>query len=189
MAPNGAGRFFFRLIQTLPTFWATRILILRIFWGIFVGSQISGLGTASAWLGPPTWAQLGPKWVGPSWVQARNLGPKEIQKIKTLKIKIRVAQNVGKVWISSQKILLAPFGAIWDHFLRGPEKSENLNFFLIFAILPVWGPCCYPVQFDALVAPVPFVGPQPPYQPLCWSYRYYPENAGVTPQYQSWDDG
>ena len=31
MAPNGAGRFFFRLIQTLPTFWAERILILRIF--------------------------------------------------------------------------------------------------------------------------------------------------------------
>ena len=23
MAPNGAGKFFFRLIQTLPTFWAT----------------------------------------------------------------------------------------------------------------------------------------------------------------------
>ena len=34
MAPNRAGRFFFRLIQTLPTFWAERILILRIliFW-------------------------------------------------------------------------------------------------------------------------------------------------------------
>ena len=31
MAPNGAGRFFFRLIQTLPTFWAEWILILRIF--------------------------------------------------------------------------------------------------------------------------------------------------------------
>ena len=31
MAPNGAGSCFFLLIQTLPTFWATRILILRIF--------------------------------------------------------------------------------------------------------------------------------------------------------------
>ena len=42
MAANGAGRCFFLLIQSLPTFWATRILILRIciFW-IFVGSQIS----------------------------------------------------------------------------------------------------------------------------------------------------
>ena len=30
MALNGAGRFFFRPIQTLPTFWATWISILRI---------------------------------------------------------------------------------------------------------------------------------------------------------------
>ena len=36
MAPNGAGKVLFRLIQTLPTFRATRILILRIFiFGIF----------------------------------------------------------------------------------------------------------------------------------------------------------
>ena len=33
-APNEAGKIFFRLIQTLPTFWAERIWILRIpiFW-------------------------------------------------------------------------------------------------------------------------------------------------------------
>ena len=31
MAPNGAGRFFFQLKKILPTFWAERILILRIF--------------------------------------------------------------------------------------------------------------------------------------------------------------
>ena len=31
MAPNRARRIFFLLIQTLPTFWAERILILRIF--------------------------------------------------------------------------------------------------------------------------------------------------------------
>ena len=30
MAPNGALEVFFRLIQTLPTFWAERIWILRI---------------------------------------------------------------------------------------------------------------------------------------------------------------
>ena len=33
-------------------------------------------------------------------------------KIKILKIQIRSAQNVGKVWISSKKILPALFGAI-----------------------------------------------------------------------------
>ena len=36
IAPNGAGSCFFVLIQTFSTFWATRILILRIcFFGIF----------------------------------------------------------------------------------------------------------------------------------------------------------
>ena len=54
MAPNGAGRFFFRLIQTLPTFWATRILILRIFifwiFLIFPAHAKNDLG----------WPQMGP---------------------------------------------------------------------------------------------------------------------------------
>ena len=31
MAPNRAGMIFFLLTQTLPTFWAERILILRMF--------------------------------------------------------------------------------------------------------------------------------------------------------------
>ena len=75
--------------------------------------------------GPSGWAQAGPKWVGPSWAQARNLGPKKIQNLKIIKIKIHVAQNVGKVWISRKKILLAPFGAISANFLRGPEKIKK----------------------------------------------------------------
>ena len=52
-APNGAGTFFFRHKKTLPTFWAERILILRIliFW-IFLGSQISGLGPLGPHVGP-----------------------------------------------------------------------------------------------------------------------------------------
>ena len=37
MAPNGARIIFFLLIQTLPTFWAERILISRFFiFGIFL---------------------------------------------------------------------------------------------------------------------------------------------------------
>ena len=74
------------------------------FWDFF-GSQISGLG--------------------PSWAQARNFGPNKNTKNTILKIKIRSAQNVDKVWISRKKILLAPFGPIWAHFLRGPEKSKT----------------------------------------------------------------
>ena len=42
-----------------------------------------------------------------------------------IKIKIRVAQNVGKVWISRKKNLPAPFGAIPGNLLRGPEKLEK----------------------------------------------------------------
>ena len=80
----------------------------------------------SGWaiLGPSGWAQAGPKWVGPSWAQARNLGPPK----QILEIKIHVAQNVGKVWMSRKKILLAPFGPIWAHFLRGPEKNKKSVF-------------------------------------------------------------
>ena len=61
--PKWARGIFFLLIQTLPTFWAERILILRIFiFGIFWAPT----------LGPP-WAQLGPSLgpgLGPGWYTA-----------------------------------------------------------------------------------------------------------------------
>ena len=41
-----------------------------------------------------------------------KFGVQKIKKIKFLKIQIRSAQNVGKVWIGRKKILLALFGAI-----------------------------------------------------------------------------
>ena len=142
MAPNGAGSFFvFRLIQTLPTVWATRILILRVLFLIFLDpkfpdfqvpdSQIvkvsgelrsyfsTSIVKVSGSICTSSWAQARPKWVGPSWAQvgpswaqARNLGPQKKQKIKILKIQIRSAQNDGKVWISRTK---NPSGPIWAH--------------------------------------------------------------------------
>mgnify|MGYP003336349775 CR=1 FL=1 len=66
-----------------------------------------------------------------------EFGIQKIQKMKILKIKIRSAQNVGKVWISRKKILLASFGPIWAHFLRGPEKCKKST---IFAYFPWWAP-------------------------------------------------
>ena len=57
MAPNGAGKVFFRLIQTLPTFWAERIWILSIFifdifWNLWISrSQISKIWPLAG-LGP-----------------------------------------------------------------------------------------------------------------------------------------
>ena len=44
--------------------------------------------------------------------KSRNMGPKSQKNIEILEIQIRSAQNVGKVWISRNKILLALFGAI-----------------------------------------------------------------------------
>ena len=42
----------------------------------------------------------------------RKFGVQKIKKRKLLKIQIRSAQNVGKVWISRKKTLPALFGAI-----------------------------------------------------------------------------
>ena len=75
MGPDGpkwGQEDFFLLIQTKPTFWATRILNLRffsvvVFFGIPIfqisRSQISKF--PEIWLGPslgPAWTQLGPDW-------------------------------------------------------------------------------------------------------------------------------
>ena len=67
------------------------------------------------------------KWMrpGPGIWKSGKFGIEKIPKMKILKIKIRVAQNVGKVWISRKKQLPASFGAISGNFLHGPEKSKN----------------------------------------------------------------
>ena len=72
--PKWGGDAFFRHKKTLPTFWAERILILRIF--IFWIFWAPTLGPAWAQLGPglgpslgPAWARLGPS-LGPAWAQA-----------------------------------------------------------------------------------------------------------------------
>ena len=45
-------------------------------------------------------------------LEIQKFGVQKIKKIKILKIQIRSAKNVGKVWISRKKILPALFGAI-----------------------------------------------------------------------------
>ena len=100
--------------------------------------------------GPSGWAQAWPK-LGPSRAQARNLGPKKKQKIKILKIKIHVAQNVGKVWISRKKNLPAPFGASQAIFCVGRKNRKDVIFLPIF----LGGPIC---PFHILERPGP-IGP------------------------------
>ena len=68
--PKWGQEDFFLLIQTLPTFWATRILILRIFifwifWAPNLGPAWAQLGPG---LGPGLGLGLGPG-LGPAWAQ------------------------------------------------------------------------------------------------------------------------
>ena len=106
---------------------------------------------------PSGWAQAGPKWVGPSRAQVGGpkpeiWSPTKIKKIKILKIQIHSAQNIGKIWISRGKIILATFGSISSNFFLGLENARNRLFLSIFlgpmaAIFldgPVSSPCCYP---------------------------------------------
>ena len=44
--------------------------------------------------------------------EIQKFGVQKMKKMKILKIQIRSAQNVGKVWISRKTILLALFGVI-----------------------------------------------------------------------------
>ena len=92
--------------------------------GVRLGSESSS-GGAGGGAGAGVWAQARAqaREIWKSGTQkSGNLRSKKIQKIQILKIKIRSAQNVGKVWISRKKILLTPFGPIWAHFLRGPKN-------------------------------------------------------------------
>ena len=78
-------------------------------------------------------------------LEIQKLGVQTIPKITILKIKIRVSQNVRKVWISRKKTSWPHFMPFQAVFLRGPEKSKkNTCVSSISAIYPLWGPCCYP---------------------------------------------
>ena len=57
----------------------------------------------------------------------------KIQKFQIIKIKIRVAQNVGKVWISRKKQFLAPLGPFQSNFCmdrKNPKHDGILHIFL-----------------------------------------------------------
>ena len=89
--------------------------------GVRLGSEGSSVGGGGVW-------------------KSRNLeiwefGVQQIKKIKILKIQIRSVQNVGKVWISQEKILLAPFGAYLRIGSHGPKKIKNVENIVYFPLL------------------------------------------------------
>ena len=63
--------------------------------------------------------------------KSRKLGPLPPSK-KNHKIKFHSAQHVDKVWISREKILLAPFGAISGHLSMDHKKYKNMYLFAAF---------------------------------------------------------
>ena len=126
--PKCGREVFFRLIQTLPTFWATWILILRIFVDLLDPRPRPGLGRT--WAGRRTvrgtsttrprhlWTtklvrseELGQYRENPiSASPVRGICRTKNLKKRNLKIKICVAQNVGQVWISRKQNLLIFLG-------------------------------------------------------------------------------
>ena len=71
--------------------------------------------------------------------------PKNLKKMKVLKIQIRSAQNVGKVWISRKKSSWphsGPSQAIFSMDWKNAKNAKNLPIFLggpRGPIHPVWG--------------------------------------------------
>ena len=75
-----------------------------------------------------------------------------MEKIKILKIQIRSAKNVGKVWISREKSsrpYLGPSEAIFSIGRKNRKNAKNLPIFLGWPMGPYspgLGPCCYPPE-------------------------------------------
>ena len=96
-----------------------------------------------------------------------KFGIQKMRKIKNLKIQIRSAQNVGKVWISRKKILPAPFGAIPGIFSMDRKKTKKAKMFPIFLGgwagigMTCWA-CCR-AELPRLRSPSPW-WPRPPHK-------------------------
>ena len=89
-------------------------------------------------ISPPLQARPGPaqaKFGKSGDLEIQKFWIHKMKKVEILKFQILSSQNVGKVWISWKKIILAPFGAIPGHFLHGSEKCKKCT---KFAYFPWW---------------------------------------------------
>ena len=78
----------------------------------------------------PSWAQAGPK-PGPS----QKFGTQHKSNKKILKIKIRVAQNVGKVWIGRKKKSWPHLGPSGPIFCEGRKNAKNVKKDCLFPLV------------------------------------------------------
>ena len=79
---------------------------------------------AQAWPGPAQ-ARPGARFWKSGDLEIQKVGIQKISKMKILKIQIRSAQNVGKVWISWKKTSRCQFGAIPGNCFHGPKKIKK----------------------------------------------------------------
>ena len=121
------------VINTLPPFWAERMLILRTFAVLIFeipNFHISDLRDTEG----PTWpkAQAWPSpaqgWPGPDFWGPGNLGPGNLEMLDPKKSKRYRTQNLcrpkRRQGVDWNKILLAPF-VISGNFLHGPEYLKK----------------------------------------------------------------
>ena len=94
-------------------------------------------------LGPSGWAQAGPKWVGPSWAQARNLGPQKIQKkiSKSKSVLPKMSARSGLVGKKSSWPHLGPSGPIFCVGRKSPKNAKENAYFPRWANGP-YSPLC-----------------------------------------------
>ena len=88
----------------------------------------------------PAQAQPGARFWKSGDLEIQKFGSQQIKQLKVFKIQIRSTQNIGNVWISREKMLLAPFGAISVYFLYGPEQMQKLKNkkHIIFSLVGQW---------------------------------------------------
>ena len=107
--------------------------------GVRLGSESSSAG-GSVWKSG-TWRSGNLEIWGPGnpeiWrsgdLVIQKFGVHKMEKIEILKNQIRSAQNVGKVWISRKKILLAhlgPCGPIFCVGRKNAQLSKKMHIFL-----------------------------------------------------------
>ena len=63
-----------------------------------------------------------------------------MSKMKTLRMQIRSAQNVGKVWIRREKSSRPHLGPSQANFVQGPKKSKNMLQICLFSLVGQWAP-------------------------------------------------
>ena len=102
--------------------------------------------------GPRGWALVGPKVGGPTWgprgPKPEIWDPKKIQKINILKIKIRSAQNVGKVFYAGKRRPRPIWGPPGPFFAWAGKIQKLLKFYLFSLV----GPWALFTRFGALAA-------------------------------------